>query len=254
MTYLVQASPQYEVEHYLWSYPLVGSLPYKGFFEKEDAVKESNTLKQKGYDTMVRGVKAYSTLGWLKDPILSSMLTYKDSELVNLIIHESTHATLYIKSSADFNEQLASFVGNEGTEQFYRFKEGPLSETLKKILNTNHDEKMFSKFISEEIQKLKKWYADNPTKHNSNDKIARLQEINKNFVKIKREFVTTDFDFFEKSELNNAVLIGYKTYSEDMDNFEIAYKNVNKDMRRFLEVCKNLKNSKNPKEDLLNSK
>jgi predicted aminopeptidase len=119
VSYVVSASPKNELKHYLWKYPMVGELPYKGFPKKESADREAEKLKKDGLDVHVRGVSAYSTLGWFNDPVLSSMLRYKDHDLVNTIIHENVHATLYIKSEADFNERLAAFVGNIGTQYFY---------------------------------------------------------------------------------------------------------------------------------------
>ena len=120
VSYVISAAPEYKLEAYLWSYPIVGSLPYKGFFEEAEAKEEATKMHSDGFDTHVRGVSAYSTLGYFNDPILSSMVRYKDEDLVNLIIHESVHATLYVKSSADFNERMAVFLGNKGTEAFYR--------------------------------------------------------------------------------------------------------------------------------------
>lgn len=253
VTYIVQASPQYELEHYLWHYPFLGSLPYKGFFEKEDALDEAKKLKSQGYDTMVRGVRAYSTLGWLKDPILSSMMNYKDPELVNLIIHESTHSTLYIKSSADFNEQLAVFVANVGTELFYKHKEGDNSPTLKEVSVTNQDEKKFSKFITQEIKKLKEWYVKNPQLHTPSEKQKRLDDIKNNLKKIESTFSKDSYHYFKNADINNAVLMGYKTYSEDDEIFEKAFLSVNKNIKSFIKLCQSLKASDHPKSDLIHA-
>jgi predicted aminopeptidase len=57
------------------------------------------------------------------------MLRYTDYDLVNLIIHETVHATIYIKSEADFNERLATFFGDIGAELFFKSKEGDDSAT-----------------------------------------------------------------------------------------------------------------------------
>jgi len=39
--WVVGACPPYKMEAYKWKFPVVGSLPYKGFFKKEDAIKDS---------------------------------------------------------------------------------------------------------------------------------------------------------------------------------------------------------------------
>jgi predicted aminopeptidase len=76
VTYVVSAAPKWELKHYQWSYPFVGKMPYKGYFSEADAKTEEADLKKEDLDTYMRGVSAYSTLGWFKDPLLSSMLRY----------------------------------------------------------------------------------------------------------------------------------------------------------------------------------
>lgn len=154
VTYVVSAAPKWKLEAYKWHYPIVGSMPYKGFFNEEDAKKEQESLKEENLDTYMRGVSAYSTLGWFKDPLLSSMLQYKDYDLVNTIIHETVHATLYIKHEADFNERMAVFLGNKGAEMFYLKQEGPNSPTLATVKNENADDKLFSSWLSVKLKQL----------------------------------------------------------------------------------------------------
>lgn len=132
VTWVVHAAEKWQMKNYEWKYPIVGAMPYKGFFTEAEAKAEADEMLKKGFDTYVRGVSAYSTLGWFTDSLLSSMLRYKDHDLVNTIIHEITHTTIYIKNNSDFNEQLAVFIGNKGTELFYKDLEGPDS-TLKLI-------------------------------------------------------------------------------------------------------------------------
>jgi predicted aminopeptidase len=103
VTYVVSAAPKWELKHHLWSFPILGKVPYKGFFDEKDAQEEAQELGRENLDTYTRGVSAYSTLGWFKDSVLSSMLTYEDHILLNTIIHETVHTKLYIKNSDDFN-------------------------------------------------------------------------------------------------------------------------------------------------------
>jgi len=110
VSYLLRVSPKYELKTYKWSFPIVGSFPYLGFFDKQDAIDEQQKFKDKSYDTYVRGVTAFSSLGWFNDPVLSSMMNYENPDLVNLIIHETVHSTLFIKNHASFNERLATFL------------------------------------------------------------------------------------------------------------------------------------------------
>ena len=103
---------------YEWSFPFLGRVPYKGFFDRGAAIEEDSLLRLKGYDTGIGNIRGWSTLGWFKDPILSGMLENSEGALANLIIHELWHGTLYVKDSADFNENLASFAGEQGALLF----------------------------------------------------------------------------------------------------------------------------------------
>ena len=80
MIYIVSAAPKDALQPYTWHFPIVGRVPYKGIFQKAYAREEEQKLGGKGYDTYTR-VRAFSTLGYFNDPILSCMLTYTDSTL-----------------------------------------------------------------------------------------------------------------------------------------------------------------------------
>lgn len=249
VSYIVQVAYPFELKYHFWKFPIVGSIPYKGYFVETDAKKEAEKFSKDGYDTFVRGVRAYSTLGWFKDPVLSSMMDYQEDDLVNLIIHETTHTTLYIKSSADFNEQLATFVGNKGTELFYEKREGPNSPTLKIIKSKNEDETVFSQFITTEVQELESWYKSNNRKITKEEKEKRLTEIQNRFNKLK--FKTAQYEYFKKLKLNNAILLGYKTYVNDLSKFEKIYEKK-KNMKDFLNAVKSLESSRNPEKEITN--
>lgn len=250
VVWAVNASPKWRLEHYLWHFPIVGSVPYKGFPNEEDAKSESLSLQEEGYDTYVRGVSAYSTLGWFSDPLLSSMLKYSEEDLVNTIIHESVHATLYIKSNADFNERLASFIGDKGTEIYYEEIEGKSSPHLQAIRDENEDQKVFSKFISEEIKKLSQFYEQSSPK-DITLREAKFQEIKDRFLKeIKPQLKSKGNSSFDKVKLNNARLLLFKTYIEDLSDFQSLFDRCKGDLVIFLEKVKTLEDKKNPVEAL----
>jgi predicted aminopeptidase len=250
VTYVVSASPKWELKHYLWSYAFVGDLPYRGYFNEADAKAEAEDMKKKDYDTYTRGVSAYSTLGWVDDSLLSSMLGYSDEDLVNTIIHETVHTTLYIKSSADFNERMAVFLGGKGTEMFYLKKEGPPSPTLVKIKEENEDDKLFSEFITGELKRLGKWYKAQ-TVHDENLRQAQFKKIQDDFVKdLSPKLKTRNYQNFTKIPLNNARLLVYQTYMQDLSDFQKLWDKVGHDFPKFIAACKTLEKSKHPEEDL----
>jgi len=88
----LSACEPYELKPYQWSFPFLGKMPYKGYFKIEEAKKEQEILDSLGYDTRIRPVGGWSTLGILNDPILSNMLRRSDGALADIIIHELTHA------------------------------------------------------------------------------------------------------------------------------------------------------------------
>ncbi|WP_374029707.1 aminopeptidase [Bdellovibrio bacteriovorus] len=249
VTYVVSAAPRWELKHYQWSYPFVGKMPYKGYFNENDAREEEKDLQQnENLDTYMRGVSAYSTLGYFNDPLLSSMLRYDDYDLVNTIIHETVHATLYIKHAADFNERLATFLGNKGAEQFYLKKEGPDSKTLLQLRKENDDAKAFSKFISTELAALEKWYKDLPADDRSEDKrMERIRQIQEKFTtELQPHLQTDNHKKFPELKLNNARLLVYKTYMQDLSDFQTLYELLGSDYSRFIENCKALEKAPDP--------
>ncbi len=122
VVWVVYAAPEFSTESKKWWYPLVGSLKYRGFFNEKDATVEATRLKKKGYDVFVGGVEAYSTLGYLADPILNTFLHRSDGELAELIFHELTHAKVFIPGDTDFNEAFATANGQEGVRRWMRAK------------------------------------------------------------------------------------------------------------------------------------
>ena len=266
VSYIVSAAEVDRLEQHLWYFPIIGHVPYKGFFNPDGARDEASSMRANGLDTYVRGVSAYSTLGWFDDPILSSMLRYSDYDLVNTIIHESVHATLYIKSQADFNERLATYIGNVGADLFFIEREGASSPTLNTAKKENEDEEKFSKFISKEIDLLKKWYEDQAPLLNSDEtkvrgtflekRAARLAEIPKRFeadlrptLKSERyaDYVARELD---ATTLNNARLLAWKLYVYDLSDFERVYDSLGRDPRKLIEFAKSLEKEKDPEAKL----
>jgi predicted aminopeptidase len=118
VSYIVTAAHPLALVAYQWCFPWVGCVPYKGYFEREKARAAAESLRRAGWDAEVFPVGAYSTLGWFRDPVLSTMLARDLLDLVEVILHETTHRTLYVPGSATFNESLATHVAREGTRLF----------------------------------------------------------------------------------------------------------------------------------------
>lgn len=223
--WVMTASLEFEVKAYEWSFPIVGSFPYKGSFDLETAKGFQQEMIAKGYDVELDEVNAWSTLGWFKDPILSSMLTRGPGSLAELIIHESTHATLYVKDSAAFNENLASFIGKMGAQQFLEYKFGSESEELKDYQTSFVRKKKYKDYLRNEIASLTQFYTSMDTTLSIEAKrVLKTQRINE----IKEGLFEIDFfsdslkgrRWLNKVEFNNAYFSGFSTYSSDLPKLE----------------------------------
>lgn len=173
--WVITASGKYKIDPYYWKFPIVGSVSYKGFFDKQKAIVAKNKLVCEGYDVDLRSVSAWSTLGWFSDPVLSSMLNRSKGHLCNLIFHELFHATYYAESSVDFNENLASFIAHKATQQFLK------NDTieLKKYLEGYEDNKIIDAHISGRLKELNDFYDSISVYGESQKDILKLQKLTK---------------------------------------------------------------------------
>ena len=110
VTWNVVAAPEYSVEPKTWCFPIAGCVAYKGFFKESLAQREAHQLAQSGFDVLVYGVSAYSTLGWFDDPLLNTFIHYDDTDLAALIFHELSHQIVYVQDGSEFNEAFATAV------------------------------------------------------------------------------------------------------------------------------------------------
>ena len=237
--YVITASEKDRLQLYHWSFPIIGKVTYKSFFTKEDALKEKQSLEAKGYDTFVQEVGAYSTLGWLKDPIFSSMLGWDEVTLANVILHEMTHATIYFKGQTDFNEEMATFVGNQGSIDFLCEKYGKGSKEVVEAIDCQRDDLLFSQWIDHACQTLSQFYS---RKISRDEKLKGREEL---FQHLKEEFKekvasfkTESYKNFEKVDINNAVLLAYHRYVHRLEKFQILYERLGEDTRRVVEYFK----------------
>lgn len=216
-----------------WSFPIVGAFPYLGWFDLKAAKEYAEKLKQEGWDVDVRGAGAYSTLGWFRDSILSSMIpSGKEAlgDLVNVVLHESVHATVYIPSQAYFNESIASFVADHLTLD-YLDQLGPERKAEKEAYL---DSEKRSKGV---YDRLHQGYVDLDELYRSNqsdaEKLKKKAEIIKQLqeeLKLKRPF-------------NNASLVQYKTYHTGSQDFERLFEKCGKNWSKFLGAAQSLKES-----------
>ncbi len=225
---VVTGSKRLALEPYTWWFPIVGRIPYKGFFDRKRAEREASGLEAKGYDTLIRSAAAFSTLGWFADPLLQHQLRQDDEFLVNLVLHELYHNTFYVSGKSAFNESLATFAGDRGAIAFFRAhpdRAHPPSggDMLAHAEATWADALTFGAFVTRIAADIGAAVAAHPA-----DPAAALAARDAVFVHARDEyrtihFVNGGFPSFTEHPLNNAVLIHYLLYGTDLDVFEAIY-------------------------------
>ncbi|MGH8328135.1 MAG: aminopeptidase, partial [Steroidobacteraceae bacterium] len=121
----VVAAPALSVQPKQWCFPIAGCVAYRGYFNEKRAREFAARLKRRGYDVVVEGVPAYSTLGKLPDPVMSTMMRYGSDELAAMIFHELAHQLLYVKDDSRFDEAFAVTVENEGLKRWLEYRGEP---------------------------------------------------------------------------------------------------------------------------------
>ncbi len=209
-----------------WRFPIVGSFPYLGWFNQTDAINYAKSVKTDGLDVDVRGAGAYSTLGWFRDAVLSTMIPLGDQALgalVNVVLHESVHATLYIKNQSYFNESLANFVANQMTAVYLRERLGAQAPELIAFKKGEAESERRVLKFHETYLKLDALYRTPAAQKSDEQKREEKMQILAAFK--------TDLGI--KREINNATLIQFRTYNVGMKGFEALYSKCAQDWKCF---------------------
>jgi predicted aminopeptidase len=220
-----------------WRFPFVGRVPYKGFFDPADAVRERDQLAEQGLDTHLRPAGAFSTLGWFNDPLLSTLLRLGEVSLSNTVIHEVTHNTFYAPGQAQFNESFANFVGGRGAIAFFCSRDGTSSERCQRARDEWHDDLVFGRFLSELVSELETLYGR--TDLTSEQKIEMREEV---FARAQATFAgdvrptlrVAGFRSIDREPLNNATLIARRLYYHRLDLFDDVLERLNGDLPRTI--------------------
>jgi predicted aminopeptidase len=234
---VVQACAELSFHRYLWAYPVVGKLPYKGFFDPKDAAREKDRLKKEGYDVIVRPVDAFSTLGWFSDPLYSFMASYSEADIAELVIHEMTHATAFSKSTGDFNEELATFVGREGAKLYLASRLGKDSPELAAYEGESAEAGAFAAFLRGTAEELEALYSSSASDGDKRAGKARIIAERAALYKARYapSFATKGYRDFSMEKINNAYLDLYRLYEGESELYADYEKAIcDGDLRRFI--------------------
>ncbi|MDR2434547.1 MAG: aminopeptidase [Treponema sp.] len=249
---VVSASARDSFTRHEWHYPVVGDMPYKGFFNVENARKERDKLEKKDLDVWVRGVDAFSTLGWFKDPLYSYMRSYSPNRLADLIIHEQLHATVFIKGQVQFNEELAEFVGSEGSRLYMESRFGPDSEEYRAMFTARDDSKAFVAFIRELIAELEALYASGAAREEKlREKEQIIASAKERFdAGYESRFTGDNYRGFSELPLNNACLELYRLYYAEDNFFADLYERSGRNLPALIAAAKTMTRKGDPKKQL----
>jgi len=233
--YTISASPKDQLSRKTWWFPIVGNMPYLGFFDLEKAKAERTKLEKKDLDVNLGAAGAFSTLGWFKDPITLSLIEGSTYYLVETILHELTHTTLYVSGQGDFNEGFANLVGLMGAKQFLEAHYGPSHPLTIEAQNNIEDERLFSSFISTLMEDLESLYNSSMSYE---EKLAEREKIFTHaltsFAQLKSELKTNRFTYFGRSGLNNAYLMSINLYHRHFHLFEAVYQKKGQSVKETL--------------------
>lgn len=220
-----------------WWFPVVGRVPYKGYFETDDALRAERDLAADGYDTYLRPASAFSTLGWFNDPLLSTTLRADSVFLVNTVIHELTHNRYFAKGEAVFNESFANFVGARGAERFFRAR-GDSVSAARSIARWD-DDRLLGTYWAALFTALDSTFRAHPGDSLKDRRLALRDSV---YADARRTLVDSiaplfqavDAPYATRVRLDNAALMSRRIYLTDLDAFERVFAEESQDLERSI--------------------
>jgi predicted aminopeptidase len=238
---VLSAAQRDRLEAYTWWFPVVGRVPYKGYFDFGAARREARGLRARGFDVYLRPSSAYSTLGWFDDPLLNTTLAEDSVDLANTVVHELTHNTYYAPGQAVFNESFASFVGAYGSERFFAARGDTAS--ARRARSRWADDQLLAAFWRDLSAAVDSAYAARPGE-TSADSAARVAARDLVYARARRALADSvgprlsgvgparAAAWAGRVQLDNAALLARRTYARELGLFEAALAREGGDLRR----------------------
>ncbi len=245
----VVATEAYSTKPMQHCFPVAGCVSYRGYFKKASAEVFADELKAQGYDVILSGASAYSTLGWFSDPVVSSMLSRSDLNLAGLIFHELAHQQVYQAGDTAFNESFATAVEFMGIEAWALSQEADSEALIAKYQQS----KQRSEAVVALVLKHRKLLTEAYKRTNATDKEALAKVKKEGFDALQADYKqlrqqgggSEGYDRWFAKPLNNASLVLFGDYHGWVSAFENLFERSDKDWTRFYEAVEAL--SKLPK-------
>jgi predicted aminopeptidase len=247
----VVAAPEFSVDPKRWCFPVVGCVGYRGYFVEARARRFAAGLNAQGFDVVVGGVAAYSTLGHFDDPILSTMVNWDDTELAAIIFHELTHQLLYVRNDASFNEALATTVEEEGVRRWLE-RQGREQDLAQHLLQHKHYLQVIA-LLSETRAQLRQIYAMTlPPPLMRERKRAAFEALRDSYAALRAQWGGhAPFDAWFGQDINNAHLASIATYFACVPGFEREMQAVDGNLPAFYRRVRALAKLDQAQRDLL---
>ncbi len=242
----VMAAPEFSLKPKTWCYPIAGCVGYRGFFSEGDADRLVAQLQAQGYDVYSGGVDAYSTLGFLKDPVLNTFLDKSDVELASLLFHELAHARFYLKGDTAFNESYATAVEYAGLKLW--LQERGDGTTFARYQQYEEAIAQFRALVRQTRAELAQLYRQPlPTQDMRARKQAIISSLRDRYQRAKPGLHGVSFDKWFFSDINNAKLNSVATYEDLVPGFTTMLARCNQDFPCFYAAVERL--SRRPKSE-----
>jgi len=224
-----------------YNYPIVGELPYIGFFSREDADAEAELLASLGWEPYVRSAGAYSTLGWFKDPLWRSMLAWDEEQLSNTVLHELAHATVWLPGHGSFNESLAGFLGDEAAARFMKSIKEERPEAYQVWQDRLGDGARYREEMHHLVARLDGLYRSGLP---HGEVLARKEQVIAD-ARARWGGLPWALDGYrramdESRVMNNARLVQFRIYNTGGDVFDEALSRFDGDLPAFIEALRTL--------------
>jgi predicted aminopeptidase len=237
----VVAAPEFSLQPRHWCFPVAGCVAYRGYFHEQRARQLALELEARGFDVVVEGVPAYSTLGRFADPVISSMLRYDDDELAATIFHELAHQLIYVKNDSEFNEAFATTVEEVGLTHWLAHRGEP--QRIGRFHTEQEREAALLALLRPARTQLAAVYASGaPVAELRAGKRRILAELADGIHALERRQGVhyPVYDEWIASGLNNAQLAAIATYYDCVPGFKRLLAEENADLTRFYAAVREL--------------